>query len=509
MMLAWMLYAVAISAFAAGGALVLEPLVTPRRLPWRLPWLGALLTAVVVPVLVAIRPIAISDAGGAPARNPAVGSGSLSVVPLATGIDWDRWLLAAWVAASLVMISALVASALRLWRASREGQTTVIDGALVALTKDVGPGALSFGARRIVVPAALMSLDPSRRELLLRHEREHLQAGDPHLLLVSLATLAVFPWNPALWYIVRRLRTALELDCDARVLAAGGDLHTYGDLLLTVASARRHPRLAAYLAFAAAPSLLEKRIRAMTARHRTPAPVVQLSLGLAALAVIVAACETRRPEPLAPVASYTIADGKATPNASPRAASSDSARNALGTEVRERVPAPTLSGDASDPLVIVYDADGNTVLTGRLGARDANGGLALDSIPYPAQAIASVDVIKSGAMLPPEARGGLIKIVLKRDGTGPLKRAVPDGGDPARVQLRARPATASRHAQVTAIIRDSDGRELLRQELASGSFDDLPVKESAIATMNVLKSTNERSEVHITLKKGEGLTARH
>lgn len=508
-MLAWMLYTVAISGFAAGGALVLEPLGVARGVPRRLAWLAALLTAFAVPILVAIRPVALPDAAGALEPNPPFGASSPSVVALATGIDWDRWLLVAWVAASLVMLLALIASAFRLWRAGRQGRTIVIDGALVALTDDVGPGALSFGATRIVVPAALMSLDPSRRELLLRHEREHLQAGDPHLLLASLATLAVFPWNPALWYIVRRLRTALELDCDARVLASGGDLHAYGDLLLTVASARRHPRLAAYLAFAAAPSLLEKRIRAMTARHRTPALAVQLSLGLAALAVIVAACETRRPEPLAPVASYTIADGKATPNATPRSATNDSARSALGAEVRERVPAPTLSGNASDPLVIIYDADGNTVLTGRLGARDANGGLALDSIPYPAQAIASIDVIKSGAMLPPEARGGLIKIVLKREGTGQLKRAMPGGGDSARVQIRARPATASRHAQVTAIIRDSDGRELLRQELTSGSFDDLPVKESAIATMNVLKSTDERSEVHITLKKGEGLTARH
>lgn len=239
----------------------------------------------------------------------------------------------------------------------------------------------------------------------------------------------------------------------------------------------------------------------MSNARRSLAPMRQLSLGLVAVAAVVTACETRRPEPVAPVPSFSVSNGKATASPATSATASDSARRQLGTEIRERVPAPTLNGNANDPLLIVYDADGNTVLSGRLGARDANGKTILDSIPVPAEQIASVDVIKSGAMLPPEARGGLIKVVLKRE-AGPFRRT----------------ATAPT-TDMLVIIRDSDGKELYRDQLstpdakgAPGMLDKLPVDQASIATVDVIKSPADRAagraEVRITLKPGQGLTAK-
>jgi hypothetical protein len=260
--------------YAAAAALAVEPLVVARGGARRVVWGLALAAALLVPVGVAIRPMALPEFADSIQDAPRVGQGAIAAVGSTGAPDWERWLVVAWGGASLAMGLQLAFSALQLWRTGRRARAIVLDGARVALTHDTGPGALWFGATRIVMPEWMVSLDAQRRALLVRHEHEHVRAGDPHVLLASLAALALMPWNPALWYIARRLRLALELDCDPRVLAAGADVRTYGELLLTVAATRPPHRLAAYLAFAAAPSPLERRIRAMTTRRPARAPCV-------------------------------------------------------------------------------------------------------------------------------------------------------------------------------------------------------------------------------------------
>ncbi len=56
------------------------------------------------------------------------------------------------------------------------------------------------------------------RAIALAHEREHIMARDRLLSLFALVLLIVMPWNPALHWQVRRLRLAIEVDCDARVV---------------------------------------------------------------------------------------------------------------------------------------------------------------------------------------------------------------------------------------------------------------------------------------------------
>ena len=76
------------------------------------------------------------------------------------------------------------------------------------------------------------------------------------------------PWNPALWWLVRRLCLAVELDCDNRVVKALGDAPAYGELLLKVAqAANRGPRLQP--AFLGGMGSLERRLTALVA----PAPL--------------------------------------------------------------------------------------------------------------------------------------------------------------------------------------------------------------------------------------------
>jgi hypothetical protein len=52
------------------------------------------------------------------------------------------------------------------------------------------------------------------------------------------------PWNLAMWWQLRRLCLAVEMDCDDRVVRALGDPTAYGELLFKVAEASsRGPRL--------------------------------------------------------------------------------------------------------------------------------------------------------------------------------------------------------------------------------------------------------------------------
>ena len=77
-----------------------------------------------------------------------------------------------------------------------------------------------------------------RRWLELDPER-----GDvPGWVLVTLMTAGLaavlLPWNLPVWWQLRRLRLAIEVDCDARVVRRGGDLRQYASLLIEVGRRR-------------------------------------------------------------------------------------------------------------------------------------------------------------------------------------------------------------------------------------------------------------------------------
>src|SRR5947199_2497489 len=102
---------------------------------------------------------------------------------------------------------------------------------------------------------------------MLSHEDEHVLAHDPWLRAAGAALLVLAPWNPALWWQVRRLRLAVEMDCDARVLARAGDTPEYAELLLRVGQRRARLPLGAP-ALGEPVSVLGRRIRLLATDHR-------------------------------------------------------------------------------------------------------------------------------------------------------------------------------------------------------------------------------------------------
>jgi len=172
----------------------------------------------------------------------------------------------------------------------------MVDGHPVLLTTDIGPAVVGVLRPTILLPAWAFALGEADRRLMLEHEAEHVRARDPMLIAFAAWALALFPWNPAVWFVVKRLRLAIEIDCDRRVLGRrSADARDYGLLLLTV-GARSANRLRFAASLAEPRRFLEQRILAMTtARPSRPlaasAPFVAIAL-LAAVAV----AQTPRPD---------------------------------------------------------------------------------------------------------------------------------------------------------------------------------------------------------------------
>jgi TonB family protein len=271
MIFTWMLYCTAVSALLGLGAVALERALAALGRPTRGPWAAAILLSAafpfVLPWLMELR------ASFAPAPAGAEGGlGALQAADASPVLDWptplqtaDLLLLPAWVLASTGLLLAGCALLLSLRLRRRGWRPATVAGVPVLVSAATGPAVVGFVRGRIVLPAWALEWDEERQRMMVEHEREHLRARDPLLLLLGLAAVAAVPWNAALWWQLRRLRLAMEVDCDARVLRRRVDVRAYGLLLLDVgrlASAGHVPTLA----LTEPPSFLERRIRTMTDR---------------------------------------------------------------------------------------------------------------------------------------------------------------------------------------------------------------------------------------------------
>jgi beta-lactamase regulating signal transducer with metallopeptidase domain len=291
MIAAWMLSATLFALLLGVAALAAErawrTMGREARAPWLLALAGAVVWPAVAPVAAALltRPAtgaaraivaAVPVIGALPRRLPAVSS--------VWGVRVDAALLAAWALASLWMLVRLALAVRALARVERSATAEVIAGVPVLVTPTLGPAV--FGARRprLLVPRWLLELDAPLRALVLRHEQEHCRARDPQLTLAVAVAVALVPWNAGVWWITRRLRLAVELDCDTRVLHAGEDRERYGRLLLFIAQRQSQTRLAPMLAESNAH--LSRRITAMNASRPTNPRTRVAVLALVAVAAV-------------------------------------------------------------------------------------------------------------------------------------------------------------------------------------------------------------------------------
>jgi Zn-dependent protease with chaperone function len=101
------------------------------------------------------------------------------------------------------------------------------------------PTVIGFFSPKILIPEWLLEkLSPAELEQVVLHERGHLGRADDWMNLVQKIALVVFPLNPALAWVERRLCFERELAVDERVLQATGAPKAYAACLATLAEYR-------------------------------------------------------------------------------------------------------------------------------------------------------------------------------------------------------------------------------------------------------------------------------
>ena len=271
MMAAWISYTLGVALLLSGAAWIAEQALRARRLPARAIWLASLVLSLLLPVAMSTveitMPPALGNLGaGHTLALRTLASAALTPtwhgaapVPQADAIEFNALLRMAWLASSVAGLALLAAGCWQLRRIRQGWRSELVCGAHVLVSANAGPAAVGILRPAIVVPAWLLQAPARQQTLVIAHEQAHLVARDPQLLALAMLLLVTMPWNLPMWWQLRRLRLAIEVDCDARVLAAGHSLKSYGAALIDIGA--RRSNLGAHMgALAASGSMLERRI---------------------------------------------------------------------------------------------------------------------------------------------------------------------------------------------------------------------------------------------------------
>jgi bla regulator protein blaR1 len=310
-MLSWMLYAIIVSLLIGFAALAFERLAQVRRRPTRWLWGLGIVASLVIPLVASRISVQIPEMTRVANQGT---SPNMLAPPQARAIELPRvaWPIAdgdqiqafkgvdtrlewAWRTASVALALVIIASGAGLsWR-RRRWERGYLAGTAVYISKDCGPAVVGFLRPVIVVPHWLTQLSPGEQELVIAHEQSHLDAHDARLVTIAICLLVCMPWNPVLWWQMRRLRLAIEIDCDARVLSLGHPVARYGETLIAVGERQSASHALAIASFGSK-SFLEQRIRNMLRKRTRHARSLAMALACLGVGLAVCAAEVAPPQ---------------------------------------------------------------------------------------------------------------------------------------------------------------------------------------------------------------------
>ena len=171
------------------------------------------------------------------------------LAPLSGETTLVQWLVAIYIVGVLAVALPTFAARLKLQRIAREASTRGYP-ALAPLIAEAKRAAgvsrrvqvlvslrsavpMTWGVFRpvVIVPAAALRWPDEHLRAVLLHELNHVRRADALFATVARAICALHWFNPAIWWVAKRLSTETELACDDRVLAAGIRRSDYAELL--------------------------------------------------------------------------------------------------------------------------------------------------------------------------------------------------------------------------------------------------------------------------------------
>lgn len=190
---------------------------------------------------------------GGRAGQPLAAHGAM----LHVDVRWSFVIAGLWAAMSVGRVAMLVAGAFRLrgiWKRATPVKAADLPafaeglrGVELCTSHDVDrPSVIGFFSPRILVPQGVFeSLSPAELEHVVLHEMGHLRRRDDWINLAQKVGLALFPLNPMLVWIERRLCLERELACDDDVLRLTRAPKAYARCLTNLAEQRLERRSAA------------------------------------------------------------------------------------------------------------------------------------------------------------------------------------------------------------------------------------------------------------------------
>ena len=219
------------------------------------------------------------------------------------GGSWGLAIAAIWATLTTLRALQLWMQGARLRRIWRAATPVAADPEALALLRSRGrsaqlctsadidsPSVIGFFSPRLLIPEHLFAtLAETDLHHIVLHECEHLRRMDDWINLLQKVGMVLFPLNPALFWVDRRLSLERELACDASVVASTGAPFDYARCLTRLAEDRLLGRGVglALSAWSRQPELTQRILRLLRPmREMSPlqarALIAMLSLGLAA-----------------------------------------------------------------------------------------------------------------------------------------------------------------------------------------------------------------------------------
>jgi beta-lactamase regulating signal transducer with metallopeptidase domain len=238
------------SALIAGGLAICLRLAPRASAAHRFSvWAAAFGTLVSLPLLTLVLDLPAAVAAVDPAAGP-----EAAIRPwLSIDARWSLAIAALWAAATMFRAGDLVLHSVRLRKLWKDAIPVEVDGTFssmlaaaamrcrgtveVCTTKTLQrPSVIGFFKPRILIPDWLFTrLTHGELQQIVLHEAEHLRRHDDWTNLLQKICLVLFPLNPALLWIERRLCREREMACDDGVIRITHAPRAYAACLASLA----------------------------------------------------------------------------------------------------------------------------------------------------------------------------------------------------------------------------------------------------------------------------------